>query len=94
MLSVTQPNGLTRAEHVAEKAAYFASKRQPLFMIGVGVLAIVVARFTTGSSRDTLVWMGIAYAAIAWMTYEHWGFSNLLERRDAEIRQLKEAIRG
>jgi hypothetical protein len=93
MLSVTQPNDLTRAEQVAAKAAYAASKWQPLFAVGVGILWIVLG-VLTGSSRDTLLWRGITFAGIAWMTYEHWGFSNLLERRDAEIRRLKEAIRG
>jgi hypothetical protein len=93
MLSVTRPNDLTRAEQVAAKAAYAASKWQPFFIIGIGVLAVVTG-FINGSSRDTLVWMGTAFAAIAWTTWEHWGFSNLLERRDTEIRRLKDAIKA
>lgn len=92
MPSLTQPNDLTRAEQVAAKAAYAASKWQPFFVIGIGVLAVAMA-FLNGSSRDTLMWMGISFAAITWTTWEHWGFNNLLERRDTEIRRLKEAIK-
>ena len=92
MLNLVQPSDLTRAEQVAAKAAYAASKWQPFFVIGFGALAVAMA-FLNGSSRDTLMWMGISFAAITWTTWEHWGFNNLLDRRDAEIRRLKEAIK-
>ena len=93
MLSVTQPNDLTRAEQVAAKVARAAGRWQPLFIAGAGVLAIVM-EFVMGRTGDTLFWMGLAFTVTAWTAYEHWGFSNLLDRRDAEIRQLKEATRG
>jgi hypothetical protein len=93
MLSVINPSDLTRAERVAAKAAYAAGKWQPLAMIGIGVLGMALG-VLNGSSRDTLLWRGIFYVLVAWMTWVHWGFSNLLERRDAEIRRLKEALRA
>jgi hypothetical protein len=61
-------------------------------MIGLGVLGMVMG-FLTGSSQATLIWMGFSYALVAWMAWEHYGFSSLLERRDAEIRRLQEAIK-
>ena len=88
MLSAIRSSNLTRAEQVAARAAQAASRWQPLLMAGIGVLWIALG-VLNGNSLDTLMWKSIAVAAVAWMTFEHWGFSNLLERRDAEIRRLQ-----
>jgi hypothetical protein len=92
MLSVTQPSDLTRAERVAAKAAYCASKWHAFFVLGVGLLSVMMG-FRNGGSLDMQMWKGVSFAAIAWIAWEHFGFSSLLERRDAEIRRLKEAIK-
>jgi hypothetical protein len=54
----------------------------------------VVIGFLHGGRVDTQMWKGISFAAIAWMEWEHVGFSSLLDKRDTEIGNLKEAIKA